>query len=170
MSNKKNKNKKDNKSDSDSDNNNNPKEKYYHNSNFNLYLKESQIPNSGLGVYTKDIIPANTRIDEYLGDIMENWGGSYVLCVNDFHCIDAFNFPRCYMAMINDASHVTKKIVKKRKKKIDLTPDAYYDANGVMLTNNCEFVFEKNRGFIHSLREIKPDEELFISYGKDYWK
>jgi hypothetical protein len=34
------------------------KDKYYHN---------SQISEAGIGVYTKDIIPANIMIDDYLG-------------------------------------------------------------------------------------------------------
>lgn len=145
-------------------------EDYYHNSFFNLYLKESQIPQSGFGVYTKDVIPANTMIDEYVGDIMENWGGAYVLYVNNDCYIDAFNLPRCYMAMLNDASHIMKKIIKKRKRKIDITPDGYYDRNNNLLKNNCEFIFEDNRAFIYSTREILQDEELFISYGSEYWK
>jgi SET domain-containing protein len=144
-------------------------ENYYHNSKFNLYLQESQISDSGIGVYTKDIIPPNTMIDEYLGDIMENWGGAYVLCIRDNYCIDAFNFPRCYMAMINDASHITKKIIKKKKKKTIIIPDGYYDKNNKLLENNCLFIFEKNRAFIYSTREILSDEELFISYGDKYW-
>jgi hypothetical protein len=144
-------------------------ENYYHHSRFNLYLKESQIPESGLGVYTKDVIPSNTIIDEYLGDVLENGGGAYVLYVNDKCHIDAYDFPRCYMAMLNDASHIYKKIIRKKKRRIDITPDGYYDKNGNLLTNNCEFVFNGNRGFVSSIREIQPDEELFISYGDGYW-
>jgi SET domain-containing protein len=145
-------------------------ENYYHNSKYDLYLKESQIPESGFGVYTKESIPINTMIDEYLGDVMEKWGGSYVLHVDDKHCIDAYNLPRCYMAMLNDASHITKKIIKKKKRKIVIQPDGYYDSNDNLLQNNCQFVFSENRGFVYSLREILPDEELFISYGASYWK
>jgi hypothetical protein len=142
---------------------------YYHNSIFNLYLKESQIPESGLGIYTKDIISANTMIDEYLGDIIEKYGGPYALCVKDNYYIDAFNLPRCYMAMLNDASHITKKIIKKKKRKTVIIPNGYYDKNNKLLENNCEFIFEGNRAYIYSTREILPDEELFISYGDNYW-
>ena len=39
---------------------------YYHTSKFDLYLATSQLVNSGLGVYTREFIPANTLIYYYL--------------------------------------------------------------------------------------------------------
>ncbi len=142
---------------------------YYHNSEFNLYLSQSQIKNAGFGVFTKDIIKANSKIDEYTGDILEYiTGGDYVLKINDNYHIDAFNYPRCYMAMLNDAEFIPKKIIKKKKKRIDITPDGHYNNNN-LLQNNCKFVIENNRGYVYSIRDIYPNEELFISYGSDYW-
>jgi SET domain-containing protein len=141
---------------------------YYHKSNFNLYLKESQLKNSGFGVFTNNFIPANTYIDEYFGDHMSITGGSYVLKISTNNYIDAFNFPRCYMAMLNDASYVPKKIIKKKNKRINITPDGNYIDN-ILLVNNCKFVYENNRGYVYSINDIYPNEELFISYGTDYW-
>ena len=141
---------------------------YYHKSNFNLYLKESQLKNSGFGVFTNNFIPANTYIDEYFGDHMSITGGSYVLKINTNCYIDAFNSPRCYMAMLNDASYVPKKIIKKKNKRINITPDGNY-IDTKLLVNNSKFVYENNRGFVYSINDIYPNEELFISYGTDYW-
>ena len=60
----------------------------------------------------------------------------------------------------------------KKKKKIDITPDAYYDKSNNKLEINCEFVKDliNKRAYVRSIKEILPGSELFISYGPDYWK
>ncbi len=148
------------------------REIYFHNSVYNLFLATSQIPNAGMGVFTKDFIPAGSYIDEYLGDVYTfNPGGFYVLELEPNHYIDARNFPRCYMGMINDCEHIERKIIKKKKRKIDLTPEAYYDKFNNKLVTNCEFKKNLNekKTLIYSIIDILPDCELFISYGPDYW-
>jgi hypothetical protein len=66
------------------------KELYFYNSIFNLYLNNSQIPNAGFGVFTKDLIPKDTYIDEYIGDIYSyNPSGCYVIEINLDYYIDA---------------------------------------------------------------------------------
>jgi hypothetical protein len=145
---------------------------YYHNSTYNLYLSKSQIPEAGLGVFTKDFIPAGTYIDEYYGDIYSfNPGGFYVLEVKPDYYIDANNYPRCYMAMINDCGFIAKKIIRKKKRKIDITPDAYYDKNNNKLVINCKFIKkpEEEKTYVFTISDILQDSELFISYGPNYW-
>lgn len=148
------------------------KESYFHNSIFNLYLAPSQIPDAGLGVYTKDFISAGSYIDEYTGDIYSfNTTSFYVLEVEPNYYIDAINYPRCYMGMINDCNFISKKIIKKKKRKINITPDAYYDTFNNKLVINCEFKknLDEKRTFIYSIIDIMPNTELFISYGPNYW-
>ncbi len=128
---------------------------YYHNSLYNLYLKKSKIQNGGIGVYTHEDIPEGKIIDEYIGDITSVSIGHYTLCINDGIYIDAYNYPRCYMAMINDGSFVSKKNKNKN--------------NNIKYENNCEFYVKGKKAYVKSLREIKAEEELFISYGEDYW-
>jgi len=147
-------------------------ESYFHNSIYNLYLSKSQIPDAGLGVYTKDFIPAGTYIDEYTGEVYSfNPGGFYVLELKPNYYIDAINYPRCYMGMINDCEFIAKKIIKKKKRKIDITPDAYYDSNNNKLTTNCKFIkdSENEKTLVYSICDIKPNSELFVSYGPNYW-
>jgi hypothetical protein len=146
---------------------------FFHESNFDIYLKTSQIPDSGLGVYTNEFIQKGKIIDEYVGNniIVPNNNTDYAFTVNERICIDALNYPRCYMAMINDASHITKKCDKNNKKKNDdLVPKFYYDKTGKILTNNCDFVISNNRVFVCAKRDIEPEEELFIYYGDEYWR
>lgn len=147
-------------------------QEYYHTSKFNLYVKESNIPNAGLGVYTHDTIPKNTRIDEYKGVISRYTGGAYALELTNGYRIDARELPRCYMGMINDCSHIQPKFRRKKGRNVDITPAVYYDPSGNPLEINCEFVicYEEQRAYVHSIRDIQPEQELFISYGKDYWK
>jgi hypothetical protein len=147
-------------------------ELYYHNSKYNLYLAPSQIPNAGLGVYTKDFIAANSHIDEYIGEMYTfHPGGGYVLEYESGYYIDARKYPRCYMGMINDCEFISKKIIKKKKRRVDITPDAYYDKNNNKLFTNCEFINKlgERKVYVVSTRDIQPESELFISYGREYW-
>lgn len=143
---------------------------YFHNSIYYLYLDNSQIPNSGLGVFTKDLIPKNTYIDEYIGDIYSyNPSGCYVIEIKSDYYIDAKNYPRCYMGMLNDCDYICKQFKKKKNKKIDVTPKAYYDKFNNKLVTNCQFIYNELKCLIYSTIDIQPDSELFISYGDDYW-
>ena len=145
---------------------------YYHKSLFNLKIDKSQIPDAGLGVYTLEPIPKDTLIDEYFGQLFTYpIGGSYILQIDDRHCIDAINYPRCYMAMINDCSFIPKKTKKKKGKKINITPKEYYGENNQILEINCIFKIDSinKKGYIYSLVDIDSGSELFISYGHDYW-
>jgi hypothetical protein len=151
--------------------------KHYHNSKFELYLDISLIPNSGLGVFTKNKIIANTLIDEYFGKHMESWGGAYALNIGNGLHIDAYDHPRCYMAMLNDCSYISKKyeIKKNRRNKkrirLDVTPENYCDKFGKILDVNCYFVIDEGnkKAYVYSLRNVFEGEELFVSYGNSYW-
>jgi len=145
---------------------------YFHNSIYNLYIEKSNIPDAGLGVFTKDFIPSHSCIDEYSGETYSfNPGGFYIYEYNSNHYIDARNYPRCYMSMINDCEFIPKKVIKKKKKKITITPNAYYDENNNVLTTNCTFKknIDNKKVYIFSLVDIKPNSELFLSYGVNYW-
>ncbi len=138
--------------------------KYYNNTLFNLKVDTSGIPKAGLGVYTLDFIPTDCIIGEYEGQLLENYD-----CTNDPYYyeirqaepensisslgISCLKLPRCYMGMINDATDYLE------------------------YTNNCEFELEINeedikqsKVYIISTCDIEPEEELFVSYGEDYWK
>lgn len=54
----------------------------YHNSKFNLYIKDSQLFQSGKGIYTHDYIPGNSFIDFYEGNLIEFIKGGSELFVS----------------------------------------------------------------------------------------
>lgn len=68
----------------------------------------------------------------------------YYLRLSDSDGIDAYAYPRCYMAMINDPYRS-------------------------VFCANCEFRIEDGRAYVWSNRAIYPSEELFIDYGSDYF-
>jgi SET domain-containing protein len=136
-------------------------------------LASSQIPKAGLGVFACEDIPAGTCIDEYTGEVLSsNRVSNYALEVRPDCFIDACELPRCYMAMINDCSYIARRVIRRKKRWVTITPKAYHDLYGRQLLINCEFVVNKasGRAFIHSLVDIPAGAELFIDYGPDYWK
>ena len=133
---------------------------YYHKSRFNLYINKSGIVNSGFGVFTNDFIPKATYIDDYYGELKEYLcSGDYCFEIDKENYVDAGDLPRCYMAMLNDASFRPKS--KRALKKF--TEHTY--------KNNCYFEVEDEKKVvkIYSLIDIEPNSELFISYGSNYW-
>jgi len=120
---------------------------YYHNSEYSLEIRDSTIKEAGLGVFAKAPIPAGTFIDEYKGDYFKRPTSRYYIAITDDLGIDAGSYPRCYMGMLND-------VIGSRNE------------------YNCEFLVnvEEKRVRVWSTREILAGEELFISYGNEYWK
>ena len=121
------------------------KESYYNHSCFSLEIKKSQIKDAGKGVFTLDFIPNETMIDVYTGNRYPYPMSFYFISICDSYGIDAGSFPRCYMAMINDSF-------------------------GSLFKDNCEFRIKDDNVYVYSLRDIYPEEELFVSYGDEYWK
>lgn len=130
----------------------------YHKSKYNLYIDKSKIENSGFGVFTNDFIPKDTLIDEYFGEYTESLpGGEYFFRIDENGGINAIDTPRCYMAMLNDASYipVSNRALKKFK---------FHT-----FQNNCYFKIINKQVYVYSLCDIDSKSELFIPYGKDYW-
>ena len=121
--------------------------KYYHNSSFDLYITISNIHNGGLGIFTRSFIPKDSLIDEYCGELKIGiYGGEYYFSITNLIGINALNYPRCYMAMINDSKG-----------------SVFYN-NTYFKINSTDLVIE-----VWSIKDINKNEELFIDYGSEYW-
>jgi uncharacterized protein len=121
-----------------------------------LFVKRSTIPNSGKGLFTKKFIPKGTRIVEYKGKISpwkdvkdEDGKNGYIFYVNRNHVIDAKNAKSALARYANDARGVVR-------------------IKG--LTNNCDYVLDGKKAYIESKKDIPAGSEIFVDYGKDYWK
>lgn len=119
-----------------------------------LVVKESTIPESGKGLFTKKFIPKGTRIVEYKGKITDwktvknNSDNGYIYMVSNNHVIDAQNHTKAFARYANDARGISR-------------------VKGI--TNNCNYVNDGTKVYIESIKDIPAGSEIFVAYGKDYW-
>jgi len=122
----------------------------------NLVVKTSLIPQAGQGLFTTTLIPKGTRVVEYKGRVTDwknvrsdNGDNGYIYFMKRTHVIDASRALSSLARFSNDARGLT------RIKGLD---------------NNAEYVEDGLRVYIVSKREIRAGEEIFVSYGPEYWK
>jgi uncharacterized protein len=121
-----------------------------------LFVKKSTLPNSGKGLFTKKFIPKGTRIVEYKGRVSpwkdvkdEDGKNGYIFYVTRNHVIDAKPYPSALARYANDARGLSK-------------------IKGI--TNNCDYITDGLKPYIESKKDIPAGAEIFVDYGKDYWK
>lgn len=121
-----------------------------------LFVKKSGIPDSGKGLFTKKFIPKGTRIVEYKGRIStwkdvkdEDGKNGYIFYITRNHVINALPTKSALARYANDARGLSK-------------------IKGV--TNNCDYISDGLKAYIESKRDIPAGTEIFVDYGKDYWK
>lgn len=120
-----------------------------------LEVKESTLPGAGKGLFTKIAIPKGTRIIEYKGKVT-SWkdankldgNNGYIFYVSKSVVIDAYSYKKSLARYANDARGLSR-------------------VKGIR--NNCAYVIEDKRVYIDALYDIAPGEEIFVSYGKEYW-
>lgn len=123
-----------------------------------LLVKKSTLKGAGKGLFTKTDIKKGQRIVEYLGEIVteaeldrraENDIFGYAFYINKNKCIDAYYTPDELARYANDARGLVR-------------------IKG--LTNNACYSVYKNSGWIQAEKDIKAGEEIFVSYGAEYWR
>jgi uncharacterized protein len=120
----------------------------FNDTKFNLQVKDSLIESAGLGVFTSEFIPKGTIIGKYTGKIRHSSekfkNTDYCLSVSGKICIDAIEYPRSYMAMLNDAFK---------------SP----------FSNNCIFKKSGKTMLVVANTDLDVGDELLVSYGPGYW-
>ncbi len=128
------------------------------NTDKNFEVRKSSIPGAGKGLFTKVDLKKGERIIEYLGEIIteaeldkraEKDIFGYAFFVSKKKCIDAYYMPEALARYANDAKGITR-------------------VKGI--NNNCCYEIWKNRGWIKAEKNIKAGEEIFVSYGAEYWR
>lgn len=121
-----------------------------------LYIKKSTIPGAGKGLFTKKTIPKGTRIVEYKGkrsawkEVKDEDGkNGYIFYINRNHVIDGLPDKKALARYSNDARGLVR-------------------IKGLL--NNSEYVVDGLKAYIESKKEIPAGSEVFVDYGKDYWK
>ena len=124
-----------------------------------LEVKKSKIPGAGKGLFAKEMFKRNDKVIEYTGEII-TWKecqkrnealdgvGLYYFYVSDKKCIDAQNVPESLARYANDAAGFVR------------LPG---------FRNNARFEVIKSKPYIIASRNIKPGDEIYVSYGKEYW-
>ncbi|OYU97327.1 MAG: SET domain-containing protein-lysine N-methyltransferase [Bacteroidetes bacterium B1(2017)] len=124
-----------------------------------LEIKKSGIPNAGKGLFAKALFKRGDRVIEYTGEEI-TWAqckkrneeldgvGAYYFYVSNRKCIDAQHRPDSLARYANDASGIVR------------IPG---------IRNNARFEVIKGKPYIIASRNIKPGDEVFVSYGKEYW-
>jgi len=121
-----------------------------------LIVKKSTIPKSGKGLFTMQPILKGTHIIEYKGKISDwenanhdDGNNPYIFYVNRNYVIDALKRFSSLARYANDGLGLMR-------------------VKGI--TNNCTYVTQGKRVFIKATKNIPAGSEIFVDYGKDYWK
>ena len=122
-----------------------------------LIVKKSQLPGAGKGLFTTKFLKKDTKIIQYRGEEI-GWKeyrervkrdeDGYLFYFNKNRCVDAFHTPQYKARYANDANGFTR--LKQYK-------------------NNSQYEIFGDKCFVVAIRDIKPGEEIFTDYTKDYW-
>lgn len=124
-----------------------------------LEVRKSQLPKAGKGLYTTKEIRKGETVCEYEGERItwaeaerrneEDDQSGYVFYITKKNCIDAFTYTDTFGRYANDAAGLGR-------------------VKG--LRNNSVYEIRENKVYIVATRRIKAGSEVFVSYGKQYWK
>lgn len=122
-----------------------------------LYVKESQLPDSGRGLFTAVTLFKDEEITVFRGDVItEKQIKERVLAEQDKYFIALLNgrildcmHTECYAKYANDARGYTS----------------------LTFSNNAKIIInDQNEVCLMAVKKIKAGEEIFCGYGKRYWK
>ncbi len=120
-----------------------------------LYVRKSDIPMGGMGLFTRRAIRKGERIVEYKGK-MTTWKevdhragtNGYIYYISRRHVLDAFTYVKALGRYANDARGIGRKS--------GLTNNAAYESVGLKV-------------YIDAIRDIPAGSEILVGYGKEYW-
>lgn len=115
-----------------------------------LIVKRSQIKDAGNGLYTDIDIAYLTPVIEYKGEIRqhdEDHDHTYCYAITEELCIDATD-----ISLSNKARYVNDPFESKHEPNLEWFSDGF-----------------RKRLWLLATKDIKAGEELFISYGEEYW-
>lgn len=124
-----------------------------------LYTAPSKIPDAGIGVFAKQNLPDNMTLLEYrgsiyAGDAFDNWKFALSTIQLDNYVIVG----KSLASVVNDCLDIKKTTSKEN---MVLHPNTSY---------NCVFTRLGNKIFVATCKPIEKGEELYASYGWEYWQ
>lgn len=121
-----------------------------------LYIQESQLPDSGRGLYTAVTLYKDEEITLFKGDVItekqiavrvSDEEDKYFIALLDGTILDCMH-TECYAKYANDARGYA----------------STFNNNAKIIVN------DQNEVCLMAVRKIKAGEEIFCGYGKRYWK
>lgn len=122
-----------------------------------LFVKTSQLPNSGNGLFTAIDIYKDEIVSIFKGEILskneaeirtKNQNDKYFMNLLNGSILDCMN-TECFAKYANDAKGFSKSDFK----------------------NNAKITLDENGNVcLIAIKKIKSGEEIFCDYGKKYWK
>jgi uncharacterized protein len=120
-----------------------------------LFVRQSNIPKGGKGLFTKKKIRKGERIVEYKGKLVtwkdvnhRNGRNGYIYYINRNHVLDAYTYKKALARYANDARGIGR-------------------VKG--LINNSAYSSEGLKVYIEAIKDIPAGSEIFVAYGKEYW-
>ena len=120
-----------------------------------LEVKDSTIPHSGKGLFTKTFIPRSTIIVEYKGrpttwkEVENDYKNGYIYFISNNKVIDAKTYKKALGRYANDAKGLSR-------------------VKG--MNNNSVYEVDGDKVFIKAVKDIPAGSEILVDYGKDYWE
>jgi hypothetical protein len=120
-----------------------------------LEVKKSNLPNSGMGLFTKMFIPKGSLIVEYKGrrttwkEVENDYKNGYIYFISNSNVIDAKTYKKALGRYANDASGLSR-------------------VKGI--NNNSVYEGHGDKIFIKAVKDIPAGNEILVDYGKDYWE
>ena len=118
-----------------------------------LTLKPSQIPNGGVGLYTNVNIPKGANISRFIGNIVDE------MITEKPNCL--------YLVETLDGKVMD---VYPSKQKAKYANDAAGPRRIKGIRNNSYIEYQNEKIYIVASKNIKKGEEIFLSYGRAYWR
>ena len=122
-----------------------------------LHVMKSTLQDAGKGLFTDSDIEKGKIVCEYEGEKI-TWKeaerrndldkGGYVYYINEKNCVDAWDYTKTFGRYANDAAGVSR-------------------IRGIR--NNSTYDVVRGRVYIRATRNIRAGEEIFVSYGRQYW-
>lgn len=119
-------------------------------------VRLSNIKDAGFGLFAKSTIKKGDLISEFTGELIDN------------NQVEILSSKRKMLYLIDWDENYTLDVEKS-----DCFAKYANDAEGLKLVknlkNNSKISWYNNKLFLEATKDIKQNEEIYVSYGKEYW-
>lgn len=137
-----------------------------------LYVKTSNIPNSGLGLFTKRAFSPREILGEYRGPVIKGSDSNLPIFDNESNFLELNEgdliLGRSIVSFANDCIDLQLEKFGSEEYKVWVRKRIFPNRKGCEY--NSEIRFQGNKAFLYTKEEIQEGKEVFMDYGFPYWK